>query len=182
MESWLQDLRYSLRVIAKNPSFIVVAILALGLGIGANAAIFSVVDAVLFRALPYRDAGRLVWATNFVASQKQNLVFADVYSGWKTQNHVFDGMAAYSASAEYTLTGAGSPQRLRGGRVTASFLEVLGVTPQVGRNFLSDEDRPGGSKAVLLSDSVWKSNFGADPGVVGRAIALDDVPYIVVGV
>jgi len=182
MESWLQDLRYSLRVIAKNPSFIVVAILALGLGIGANAAIFSVVDAVLFRALPYRDAGRLVWATNFVASQKQNLVFADVYSGWKAQNHVFDGMAAYSASAEYTLTGAGSPQRLRGGRVTASFLEVLGVTPQVGRNFLPEEDRPGGSKAVLLSDSVWKSNFGADPGVVGRAIALDDVPYIVVGV
>jgi len=182
MESWLQDLRYSLRVIAKNPSFIIVAILALGLGIGANAAIFSVVDAVLFRALPYRDAGRLVWATNFVASQKQNLVFADVYSGWKTQNHVFDGMAAYSASAEYTLTGAGSPQRLRGGRVTASFLEVLGVTPQVGRNFLPEEDRPGGSKAVLLSDSVWKSNFGADPGVVGRAIALDDVPYIVVGV
>src|SRR5882724_1589479 len=182
MESWLQDLRYSLRVIAKNPSFIVVAILALGLGIGANAAIFSVVDAVLFRALPYRDAGRLVWATNFVPRQKQNLVFADVYAGWRTQNHVFEGMAAYSASAEYTLTGAGSPQRLRGGRVTASFLEVLGVAPQMGRNFLPEEDRPGGSTAVLLSDGVWRSSFGADPGVVGRAIALDDVPYIVVGV
>ena len=182
MESWLQDLRYSLRVIAKNPSFIVVAVLALGLGIGANAAIFSVVDAVLFRGLPYRDAGRLVWATNFVASQKQNLVFADVYSGWRTQNHVFEGMAAYSASAEYTLTGAGSPQRLRGGRVTASFLEVLGVAPQVGRNFLPEEDHPGGSNAVLLSDGVWRSSFGADPGVVGRAIALDDTPYTVVGV
>jgi putative ABC transport system permease protein len=182
MESWLQDLRYSLRVIAKNPSFIVVAILALGLGIGANAAIFSVVDAVLLRGLPYRDAGRLVWATNFVASQKQNLVFSDVYAGWRTQNHVFEGTAAYSASAEYTLTGAGSPQRLRGGRVTASFLEVLGVAPQVGRNFLPEEDRPGGSNAVLLSDGVWRSNFGADPGVVGRAIALDDTPYTVVGV
>ena len=182
MEAWLQDLRYSLRVIAKNPSFIVVAVLALGLGIGANAAIFSVVDAVLLRGLPYRDAGQLVWATNFVASQKQNLVFADVYAGWRAQNHIFENMAAYSPAAEYSLTGTGSPQRLRGGQVTASFLEVLGVSPQVGRNFLPEEDRPGGSKAVLLSDGVWRSNFGADPGVVGKAIALDDTPYTVVGV
>ena len=182
MEAWLQDLKYSLRVIAKNPSFIVVAVLALALGIGANAAIFSVVDAVLFRGLPYRDAGQLVWATNFVKEQKQNLVFTDIYTGWRTRSHVFDGIAAYSASAEYSLTGAGSPQRLRGGKVTASFLDVLGVTPQVGRNFLPEEDRPGGANAVLLSDAVWKSSFAADPGVVGRAIALDDVPYTVVGV
>jgi putative ABC transport system permease protein len=182
MNAWLQDLRYSLRMILKNPSFVVVAVLALGLGIGANAAIFSVVDAVLFRGLPYRDAGRLVWASNFVQTQKQYLVFADVYAGWRTQNHVFDGVAAYSPAAEYSLTGAGTPQRLRGGQVTANFLEVLGVTPQVGRNFLPEEDRPGGTKAVLLSDAVWRASFGADPGVVGRAIALDDVPYTVAGV
>src|SRR5215467_6451388 len=118
MEAWLQDLKYSLRVIAKNPSFIVVAVLALGLGIGANAAIFSVVDAVLLRGLPYRDAGQLAWATNFVKGQKQNLIFADVYAGWRTQNHVFESTAAYSASAEYSLTGVGTPQRLRGGQVT----------------------------------------------------------------
>src|SRR5215469_2748106 len=158
MDGWLQDLKYSLRVIAKNPSFIVVAVLALGLGIGANAAIFSVVDAVLFRGLPYRDPGRLVWATNFVKSQKQNLVFADQYAGWRTQNHAFESMGAYSAAAEYTLTGAGSPRRLSGGRVTASFLEVLGVMPQVGRNFVPDEDKPGGALAVLLSDGLWRSN------------------------
>jgi putative ABC transport system permease protein len=182
MDAWLQDLRYSLRIILKNPSFMVVAVLALGLGIGANAAIFSVVDAVLFRGLPYRDAGQLVWATNFVKSQKQNLVFSDIYAGWRTQNHVFESLAAYSPAAEYSLTGVGTPQRLRGGQVTASFLEVLGVTPQVGRNFLPEEDRPGGSKAVLLSDGVWRSSFGADPSVVGKAIALDDVPYTVVGV
>jgi putative ABC transport system permease protein len=182
MEAWLQDLRYSLRVILKNPGFIVVAVLALGLGIGANAAIFSVVDAVLFRALPYRDPGQLVWATNFVASQKQNLVFANVYAGWRTQNHVFESIAAYSPGAEYSLTGAGSPQRLRGGSVTASFLEVLGVVPQLGRNFLPEEDRPGGTKAVLLSDSLWRSSFGADPAVVGKTVALDDMPYMVVGV
>ena len=182
METLLQDLRYSLRVIAKNPGFTIVAIVALALGIGANTAIFSVVDSVLLRALPYRDAGKLVWATNFVPRQGQNLVFADEYSGWRQQNHVFESMAAYSASAEYTLTGAGAPQRLRGARVTASFLNVLGVTPQLGRNFLPEEDRPGGPKSVLLSDPVWRSSFGADPNVVGKVIAFDDVPYTVIGV
>jgi putative ABC transport system permease protein len=182
MEAWLGDLKYSLRIIAKNPSFMAVAVLALGLGIGANAAIFSVVDAVLFRGLPYRDAGQLVWAANYVQNQKQYLVFADVYAGWRNENHVFDGIAAYSPAAEYSLTGAGSPQRLRGGQVSASFLEVLGVTPQLGRNFLPEEDRPGGSKAVLLGDAVWRASFGADPQVVGKAIALDDTPFTVVGV
>jgi len=182
MQTFLQDLRYSLRVIAKNPSFIAVAVIALALGIGANTAIFSVVNAVLFRALPYRDAGRLVWASNYVPAQRQNLVFADEYAGWRNQNHVFDGIAAYSASAEYSLTGTGTPQRLRGGRVTASFLEVLGVTPQLGRNFLPEEDRPAGRNAALLSDALWRSTFGADPAIVGRVVALDDTPYTIVGV
>jgi putative ABC transport system permease protein len=177
-----QDLRYSLRVIAKKPSFIAVAVIALALGIGANTAIFSVVNAVLFRALPYRDAERLVWATNYVPSQRQNLVFADEYAGWRAQNHVFENIAAYAAAAEYTLTGAGAPQRLRGGQVTASFLDVLGVQPQLGRNFLPEEDRPAGQKAVLLSDPLWRSGFGADPGVIGKVVALDDTPYTVVGV
>ena len=182
MENFLQDLRYSLRVIAKNPSFIAIAVIALALGIGANTAIFSVVDAVLFRGLPYRDPGRIIWATNYVPAQRQNLVFADEYAGWRAQNHVFENIAAYSASAEYTLTGAGTPQRLRGGQVTASFLDVLGVTPQLGRNFLPEEDRPAGPKVVLLSDATWRSNFGADPNVAGKVIAFDDTPYIIVGV
>lgn len=182
MESFLQDLKYSLRIIAKNPSFIAVAVIALALGIGANTAIFSVVDAVLFRGLPYRDADRLVWATNYAAQQRQNLVFADEYAGWRTQNHVFENIAAYSAAAEYTLTGTGTPQRLRGGHVTASFLDVLGVSPQLGRNFRVEEDRPSGPKVALLSDSLWRSAFGADTGVVGKVVALDDTPYTIVGV
>jgi len=182
MGTFLQDLRYSLRVMAKKPSFIVVAVVALALGIGANTAIFSVVNAVLFRALPYRDAGKLVWASNFVPTQRQNLVFADEYAGWRAQNHVFESVAAYAAAAEYTLTGAGTPQRLRGGQVTATFLEVLGVQPQLGRNFLPEEDKPNGQHAVLLTDPLWRSSFGADPNVVGKVVAFDDTPYTVVGV
>ena len=178
----LQDVRYGVRNMLRTPGFALVTVLTLALGIGANTAIFSVVDAVLFRALPYRDAGRLVWATNFVAEQKQNLVFADEYAGWRTQNHGFENVAAYSPSAEYTLTGTGSPQRLLGAQVAADFLVVLGVTPQLGRNFLPEEDRPAGPKAVLLSDAVWRSNFGADRNVVGRVVAFDDAPYTVVGV
>ena len=178
----LQDFRYGVRNMLRTPGFALVTVLTLALGIGANTAIFSVVDAVLFRALPYRDAGRLVWATNFMSAQKQNLVFADEYAGWRTQSHVFENIAAYSPSAEYTLTGTGSPERLTGAQVTASFLDLLGVAPELGRNFLPEEDRPTGPKAVLLSDAVWRSNFGADRNVVGRVVALDDTPYTVIGV
>jgi putative ABC transport system permease protein len=182
MAEMLQDVRYGVRNMLRTPGFTAVTILTLALGIGANTAIFSVVNAVLFRALPYRDAGRLVWATNFVKGQGQNLVFADEYAGWRTQSHMFESIAAYDAAAESTLSGAGTPERLQGARVTASFLDVLGVTPQLGRNFLPEEDRPAGSKAVLLSDAVWKTHFAADPKVVGRVIALDDTPYTVIGV
>jgi predicted permease len=178
----LQDVRYGVRNMLRTPGFALVTVLTLALGIGANTAIFSVVDAVLFRALPYRDAGKLVWATNFASEQKQTLVFADEYAGWRTQNHVFENIAAYSPAAEYTLTGTGSPQRLMGAQVTASFLDLLGVAPQLGRNFLPEEDRPAGPKAVLLSNGVWRSNFGADRNVVGRVVELDDTPYTVIGV
>ena len=182
IQGFVQDLHYGFRTLGKSPGFTTVAVLTLALGIGANTAIFSVVDAVLFRALPYRDPGQLVWATNYVPAQRQNLAFADEYAGWRTQNHVFQNIAAYSTSAEYTLTGARTPQRLRGGQVTASFLDVLGLMPQLGRNFLPEEDRPAGPKVVLLSDATWRADFGADPGVIGRVVALDDTPYTIVGV
>ncbi|MGB2624769.1 MAG: ABC transporter permease [Candidatus Acidiferrum sp.] len=178
----LQDVRYGVRNMLRTPAFMIVTILTLALGIGANTAIFSVVDAVLFRTLPYRDPGRLVWATNVLPRQGQNLVFADEYAGWRTQNHVFENIAAYGASAERTLTGAGTPQRLQGAEVTESFLNVLGVKPKLGRNFLPEEDRPDGPKTVILSDSFWRSTFGADPKVIGRVLELDDTPYAVIGV
>jgi putative ABC transport system permease protein len=182
MDSFWQDLRYSFRVIAKNPGFAAVAVIALALGIGANTAIFSVVDAVVFRALPYKDPGQLVWVTNFVPSQNQALVFSDVYAAWRKQNHVFESMAAYATGADLTLTGAGEAERLRGGQVTESFLPLLGIVPQAGRNFSPEEDRPGGAKAVLLTDSFWKRRFGSDPAVVGRLISLNNESYSVAGV
>ncbi len=182
LEELAQDLCFGLRMLRKSPGFTVVAILTLALGVGANTAIFSLVDAVLFRELPYRDPSRLVWATNFLPNQGRNFVFQNIYAGWRDQSHVFENIAAYVPSAEYTLTGASFPERVRGAQITASFLDVLGVTPQLGRNFLQQEGRPGGPKAVLLSDTIWRSSFGSDPKVVGRVIALDDTPFMVVGV
>src|ERR1019366_803124 len=182
METLWQDLRYSLRVMAKSPGFVAVAVIALALGIGANTAIFSVVDAVLFRALPYKDPGQLVWVTNFNPQQGQNLVFGDIYAGWRNQSHVFDSIAAYSTSAEFSLTGVGQPQHVRGGRVTASFLPTLGIYPEIGRNFTADEDRPGGPQAVLLSNALWRSQFNGDPAILGHVIALEGNQYTVVGV
>jgi putative ABC transport system permease protein len=180
VETLWQDLRFAVRMLRKSPGFTAVAVLTLALGIGANTAIFSLVGAVLFRALPYRDPDRLVWATNLVRGQTQDFIFQNVYAGWRDQSHVFENIAAYLPSAEYTLTGAGF--RTQGAQVTPSFLDVLGVTPQLGRNFLPQEGRPGGGKSVLLSDTLWRSTFGSDPKVLGRVIALDGTAYMIVGV
>jgi putative ABC transport system permease protein len=182
METLWQDLRYSLRVMAKSPSFVAIAVVALALGIGANTAIFSIVDSVLFRALPYKDPDKLVWATTFMPQQNQNLVFADIYYVWHKQNHVFEDMAGYSGSTDFTLTGTGTAERLHGARITASFLPVLGLSPRIGRNFSAEEDHPGGPNAVLLSDKLWKSHFGGDPNVIGKVVSLDNTPYTVTGV
>jgi putative ABC transport system permease protein len=182
METLWQDLRYALRVMAKSPGFVAVAVVALALGIGANTSLFSIVDAVLFRALPYKNPDQLVWATTFMPQQNQNLVFSDVYHAWDRQNRVFEQMGGYSNSADFTLTGSGTPERLHGSRVTATMLPLLGVSPRIGRNFSAEEDTPGGPNAVLLTDHTWKSDFGGDSNVIGKLITLDNDSYTVVGV
>jgi putative ABC transport system permease protein len=182
MDSFWQDLRYSLRVIRRNPGFVAIAVVALALGIGANTAIFSVVDAVLFRALPYKNPSELIWATNFIPQQNAGLVFADIYSAWRKQSHSFTDLAAYSSGADFTLTGAGQAERLHGASITANFFPVLGISPRIGRGFSAEEDRPGGPNAVLLTETLWRNRFGSDPGVIGRVISLDNSPYTVVGV
>jgi len=182
METLWDDLRYSLRILAKGPAFVAIAVAALALGIGANTAIFSVVDTVLLRRLPYRDPSQLVWVTNFIPSQAQSFVFADPYAAWRKQNHSLEQMAGYSGGAEFTLTGGFDPVRLRGGQVTASFLDVLGIAPKLGRNFRAEEDTPGSHNFILLTDNLWRTHLSADPNIVGKTIDLDNNPYQVVGV
>ncbi len=181
LETLGQDIRYGLRQLRIDPAFTTVAVVTLGLGIGVNAAIFTVVNRVLLRPLPYTNPDRLVWITDFIPRQNNTLVFDSDYFAWARQNQVFEGMAAYGGT-ELTLTGAGDSARLDASRVTAGFFSVLGVAPELGRAFLPDEDRPGGPQVCILSHKLWQSRFGANATLVGKAITLDGKSYTVLGV
>lgn len=185
--SWLEDLvedvLYGLRMLCKNPGFASTAMLTLALGIGANTAIFSVVNTVLLRPLPYKEPGRLVTvsgnnrARGFDTDQVSALDFAD----WRSQNHVFEGMAA-STDAQYTLTGDGEPELITAYAFSADYFHVLGTAPLLGRTFLPEEEEPGKNHVAVLSYSFWEKHFGGDRDLVGRDILLDGAPYTVVGV
>jgi len=178
-----QDLRYGLRVLVKNPGFTTVAVVALALGIGANSAIFSVVNAVLLRPLPYKDPDRLVmiWEDDTKGGYPRDTPAAANYIDWRDQNQVFEGMAAM-ADQSFNLTGAGEPERIEGRRVSASLFPLLGVEPQLGRAFSPEEDQPGGSRVAVMSHGLWQRRFGADPSVIGRPLTLNGESYTVVGV
>ena len=182
----MNDLKFAFRQLLKNPGFTAVAVLTLALGIGANTAIFSVVNAVLFRPLPFREPGRLVWIAN-VGEGGMSAVTTTVgnFKDWRAMNQSFDGLAGYNPFFEYggyNLTGAGEPERLRGVGVSQNFLEVLGIQPMLGRNFVEEECQAVSPRAVLLSHGFWTRRFAADPGIVGRALTLNNQPAIVVGV
>jgi len=183
LEDLVEDVRYGLRMLRKNPAFAATAILTLALGIGANTAIFSVVNTVLIRPLPYKDADRLVtvWGYNrargFDTDQVSPLDFAD----WRSQNHVFAGMAA-STDTQYTLTGEGEPELITAYSFSADYFHVLGTAPLLGRTFLPEEEEPGKNHVAVLSYSLWQKRFGGDRDLVGRDILLDGAPYTVVGV
>jgi putative ABC transport system permease protein len=169
-----QDVRYGFRGLRRNPGFAAVAVLTLGLGIGANTAVFSVINAVFLQALPYHEPGRLVvvWGG---ASAPGN--FTDM----KAQNTVFEDMAAISPR-DLSLTSDGEPERLSALRITANLLPLLGVRPALGREFVPEEDRAGGPRAVLLSHGLWQRRYGGAAGVLGRDLRLDGETYSVVGV
>ena len=156
MEVLLQDIRYGCRMLAKNPGFAIVAVLTLAIGIGANTAIFSVINAAIFHALPYRDPERLVhlWETRPGREFSQMEASRPNLLEWQASNHVFSGLAGYSGM-NFSLTGHGMPRRIYGGRATANFFDVLGVQPILGRTFQRDEDRPEGAHIVLLSYALW---------------------------
>ena len=177
-----QDVRYGFRMIAKTPAISAIAIIALALGIGANTAIFSVVNAVLLRPLPFKQPDQLVmvWDNATHLGFPKDTPAPANFLDWRQQNSVFSAMAAL-ASRSFNLTGAGEPERLDGRRVSANLFDLLGVRPLLGRTFLAEEDKPG-TKVVLLSEGLWRRRFGADPGVIGRALNLSGQSYTVIGV
>ena len=183
MNNFLQDLRYGLRLLFKNPSFTLIAVLTLALGIGANTAIFSVVNTLLLQSLPYKDANRLVWiwGTNPKNNIPQESASAPDYADWKSLNQSFEEMAAFTRTAVILATD-GEPERLLGGAVSDGFFSVLGAQPKIGRSFLPEEDKPGATRVVILSEGLWKRRFGADPEIIDKTITLTGNPYVVVGV
>jgi predicted permease len=178
-----QDVRYSLRMIAKAPGFSAIVVLTLALGLGANTAIFSLVNAVLLAPLPFHHPDRLVmvWSKNVSKGYKTSPTSGGDFAEWKSQNSVFDGMAA-SSDTLYTLTGAGEPQVVVGYQFSADYFRLLGTRPELGRTFLDEEDRAGGPDVVVLGDAIWKGTFHADPSISGKSIILTGKPFIVVGV
>jgi predicted permease len=181
-----QDVRYALRQLRKSVGFTVVAVVTLALGIGANTAIFSVVNGVLLRPLQFPDPGRLVrvWhvppAKSFPGMPTFSVSAAN-YLDWERQNHVFEGMAIYTFHG-FTLTGSDKPEQVDACAATAGFFSTLGVQPLLGRGFTPEEDQPGRSNVVVLSHRLWQEHFGSNPGIVGHDIKLDGQSYLVAGV
>jgi putative ABC transport system permease protein len=182
MDTFWQDLKYGIRMLAKSPGFTAIAILTLALGIGANTAIFSVVNAELIRPLPFRDSSRLVsvaTSNSRTHSTAGALSYPD-FLDLRSHNQVFEAMAAYT-DGSFTLTGVDRPAHIVGSSVSASLFDVLGAAPELGRTFLPDEDQPH-RHAVILSHQLWTSRFAGDPHIIGRSITLDKNAYTVVGV
>jgi putative ABC transport system permease protein len=180
-----QDIRYTFRTLRRNPGFAAVAVLTLALGIGANTSIFSVVYAALLKPLPYTNPDELVAMSVYVPQLRSQFpslpVRAVDFEEFRRSNSVFSGMAAVR-ERDFNLTSRGEPERLYGARVSANLFPLLGVQPQLGRTFLSEEDTPGADSVVLISHDLWVRRFGADPEIVNRTLSLDGQPHVVVGV
>jgi predicted permease len=180
-ELW-QDAGHGLRLLRRSPGFAMVAILTLALGIGANTAIYSVLDAIILRPLPYPEPDRIVMVSETLENGSQNSVSGGAYLDWRRNQTQFHALVL-TGRVSYNLRHGGATERLRGMEVSHEFLEVLAIPPLVGRGFIEDDDRPGGrNDVVLITEELWRSRFGADPAIVGRAITLDEVPRIVIGV
>ncbi len=177
----MNDLKFAVRQLVKNPGFTATAVLTLALGIGANTAIFSVVNAVLLRPLPYPESERLVWISEGNQNSREFPISFPDFIDWQAQQTVFDQIGVYNWGA-YNLAGSGEPQRLRAAQMSASAFAALRAQPTLGRLFTQDEDKPGVPRVVVLSHELWRNRFGCDPAVLNQAISLDGVSYTVVGI
>ena len=182
-ETLWQDSRYGVRMLRKSPGFALTVMITLGLGIGANATIFSVINAVLLEPLPYREPDRLIrlWETNPGGGLTQVAVSVPNFQDWRQDQSVFEQLAA-SENATFNLTGSGEPQRIAAAKITANLIPTLGVAPVLGRSFLPEEEVVGTNHVVLLSHGLWQRQFGGDPSLVNKTIQLNGESYTVVGV
>ncbi len=186
MHDLVADFRYGLRILLRTPGFTLAAIAVLALGIGANTAIFSIVNAVLLRPLPYQDASRImqIWhvppAKSFPGMSFFSVSPAN-YLDWQSQNHSFEKIAAYGFD-NFNVGGGDRPEAIRGAAVAPGFFSILRVQPVLGRTFSAEEDRPGQGQVVILGHTLWRDHFAADPGIVGRNVVLDGQTYTVIGV
>lgn len=183
METLLQDLRYGFRMLTKKPGFTIVAVLALALGIGANSAIFSVVNTVLLKPLPFKSPDQLmiVWEDGSRYGFPKDTPAPANFIDWRDQNQVFESMAAVD-SKTLNLTGTGEPEKIECKRLSANFFPMLGVEPILGRSFLPEEDQPGAARVVIMNYGLWQRRFGSDADIVGKTLTLDGQAYTVIGV
>ena len=183
METFWKDLRYGFRTLTRNRGFALIAVVSLALGIGANTAIFSVVNTVLLKPLPFAEPERLmmVWEDQSQIGFPRSDVAAANYVDWKQQNQSFEDMAALNWK-NFNLTGDGDPERILAHGASANFFPLLGVQPVIGRNFTRDEDKPDAARVAILGYGLWKGRYGGDPGTLGRDIVLNDEKHTVIGV
>ena len=182
METLIKDLRYGIRSLVSRPSFAAIAVITLALGVGANTAIFSVVNAVLLRPLPYPKPDQLVRCDWRLENMEIDSVTALVFQYWKDHAGAFEAAGFSETNSGFNLAGGAEPQRVRGMKASAGLLSVLGISPAQGREFSAAEDRPNGPGAVIISDSLWRNYFSANPSLVGKQIILNGRSQIVVGI
>ena len=181
MQTLFQDLRYGARMLFKNPGITFVVILALALGIGANTAIFSVVDAVLLRPLPYPESDRLVFLNETSKAMDEISISYPNFTDWRNQNHAFEKIGVYNRGS-YNLTGVGDAERITTAQISADLFAALRVNPALGRLFTNDEDKPGGTPVVLLSYPLWQRRFGGQASILNQQITLNTKSYTVIGI
>ena len=181
METFWQDLKYGVRMLARSPSFTAIAILTLALGIGANTVLFSVVNGVLLKPLPYLQPDSLVSLAESTAEFESSSISYPNFLDWQRANSTFSSIAAYRGD-DFTITGQGETERVRVGMVSSTFFPILGVKMVAGRSFLPEEDRLGAAPVVLISAGLWHRKFGSDPGIVGKTITMNGTGYDVIGI